>query len=299
MCADALSPQAATPSLAAGSERRLRRGVIIGVFAVVVLITFLLRIFYSGHLYQDDGLWFTAGEELLRGKALYRDVFLVKPPGIALVYASIFELFGAHLLSIRLFTIFYSVALSATLYFFGKRLYGERLGLIAAAMFAVFSTIYTTGHVQGLNTDLLMSLPYTAAAYWLLRSRDDVFGRRLTRWQSARRALAGGAAAAVAVQFNPKGAFALLFFALFLWLARFWKRGAAALSLRVGLFSLAGFVVGTLPFVIYLLSHTRWDFTGSTSGTGAHVTLIITRPHTCSSRRSGRRSIISCSTTRC
>ncbi|HKP12217.1 MAG TPA: glycosyltransferase family 39 protein, partial [Blastocatellia bacterium] len=252
MCADALSPQAGPSSHATGADRRLRRRAVVGVFAAIALVTFLLRIFYSGHLYQDDGLWFTAAEELLRGKALYRDVYFDKPPGIVLVYAGLFKLFGAHLLTIRLFTIIYSVAMSAALYAFGRRLYDERTGLTAAAMFAVFSTIYTTGHVQGLNTDLLMALPYTAAAYWLLRSRDDVFGRRVTRRQSAGWALAGGAALGAAMQINPKGAFGFLFFALFLLLARFWKRGDTILCLRAWLFSLVGFVAGTLPFVLYL-----------------------------------------------
>lgn len=229
-----------------GSESRFHRRTAFKVFAAIVVVTFLLRIFYAGHLYQDDGLWFTAAEELLRGKMLYRDVYFDKPPALALLYAALFKLFGAHILTIRLFTIVYSLAVSATLYVFGKRFYGERIGLLAAAMFAVFSTIFTTGHVQGLNTDLLMTLPYTAGAYWLLRSRDDLFGRSITRRQSLGFAMAGGAAVAIATQFNPKGAFGLAFFALLLLLER--RRDA----LRVGLLSLVGFVAGTLPFVIYL-----------------------------------------------
>jgi hypothetical protein len=288
-----------------GSESRLRRATVIKAFAAIVFVTFLLRIFYAGHLYQDDGLWFTVGEELLRGKALYRDVYFDKPPGLALVYAALFKLLGTHLLTIRLFTIIYSIALSATLYVFGKRFYGERIGLIAAAMFAIFSTIFTTGHVQGLNTDLLMALPYVAGSYWLLRSRDDVFGRNVTGRQPARFALAGGAMIGIATQINPKGAFGLVFFALFLLLARHWQRRderekglggdaatrekgkgkkgrraeartgkeskqpandsadrplAASPSRRVWLFSLVGFVIGTLPFVIYISANGALGF---------------------------------------
>jgi 4-amino-4-deoxy-L-arabinose transferase-like glycosyltransferase len=236
-----------------GSKSHSRRRTVFKVFAAIVGITFLLRIFYAGHLYQDDGLWFAAAEELLRGKVLYRDIYFDKPPAIALLYAALFKLFGAHILTIRLFTIAYSIAVSATLYVFGRRLYGERIGLLAAAMFAVFSTIFTTGHVQGLNTDLLMTLPYTAGAYWLLRSRDDVFGRSVTRRQRMAFAMAGGAALGLAMQVNPKGAFGLVFFALFLLLEKTKEqRRAAAQRLRVWLFALVGFVVGTLPFVIYL-----------------------------------------------
>src|SRR5207248_504868 len=210
------------------------RATVFKAFAAIAVLTFLLRIFYANHLYQDDGLWFTVGEELLRGKVLYRDIYFDKPPVIALLYAALFKLFGAHILTIRLFTIAYSVAVSATLYVFSRRLYGERIGLLAAAMFAVFSTIFTTGHVQGLNTDLLMTLPYTAGAYWLLRSRDDVFGRSVTRRQSMAFAMAGGAALGLATQINPKGAFGLVFFALFLLLERTKERRVAASTRRRG-----------------------------------------------------------------
>jgi 4-amino-4-deoxy-L-arabinose transferase-like glycosyltransferase len=253
--AETSSPQIASPSRQDGSWSQFHRHAVFKVFAAIVVVTFLLRIFYAGHLYQDDGLWFTAAEELLRGKVLYRDVYFDKPPAITLLYATLFKLFGAHILTIRLFTIVYAVAVSAMLYVFGRRFYGERIGLFAAAMFAVFSTIFTTGHVQGLNTDFLMTLPYTAGAYWLLRSRDDVFASNVRRRPHAAFALAGGAAIGIAAQVNPKGAFGLVFFALFLLLARLWQRdGGLSLCLRVLLFSLAGFVIGTLPFVIYLTS---------------------------------------------
>jgi 4-amino-4-deoxy-L-arabinose transferase-like glycosyltransferase len=283
--ADTLSPPAISISRDVGARRRLRRRTIVITFAAIILISFLLRIFYAGYLYEDDGLWFAAAEEMLGGKALYRDIYFDKPPGSVLVYAALFKLFGAHILTIRIFTIVYSVAVSAALFVFGRRLYGEREGLTTAIMFAVFSTIYTTGHVQALNTDFLMALPYTMAAYWLLRASDDVFGRHITVRQSAGFALAGGACVAVAMQFNPKGAFALIFFGLFLLLAFRWQRGdrairrrgdavrdankgeaslslrvaapplhsvAASLHLRVRILSLVGLAVGTLPFIVWL-----------------------------------------------
>jgi len=282
-----------------GPKSRFHGVAVFKTFAAIVVVTFLLRIFYAGHLYQDDGLWFTVGEELLRGKVLYRDIYFDKPPAIALLYAALFKLFGAHILTIRLFTIAYCIAVSAMLYVFGKRFYGKRIGLFAAAMFAVFSTIFTTGHVQGLNTDLLMTLPYTLGTYWLMRARDDFFGRRVSRRQAVCLALAGGAMIGIATQVNPKGAFALVFFALFLLVARRRQllgegekgrqgeeetRGGGegetggggegkqrrrcrkviprtdspflphspSPSLPLLLFSLVGFVIGTLPFVIYI-----------------------------------------------
>src|SRR5436189_5571058 len=81
------------------------RATVLKAFAIIGVATFALRIFYAGHLYEDDGLWFTAAEELLRGKALYSGIYFDKPPLLPLLYAGLFKIIGAHILTIRLFTI--------------------------------------------------------------------------------------------------------------------------------------------------------------------------------------------------
>lgn len=242
-----------------GSRSQFRRSTVLKVFIALALISFLLRIFYSAHLYQDDGLWFTAAEEILRGKRLYREIYFDKPPALPLVYAGLFKIFGAHILTIRLFTILYSLAISAALYLFGALLYDRRAGLVAATMFTIFSTTYTAGHVQGLNTDFLMALPYTASACLLARARGDLFHKSLTRARSASCAMTGGAFAGLASQANPKAVFNLIFFALFLFIARRWQARDAVMQ-RCGdasLFSIAvaGFIAGALPFLIYIAAN--------------------------------------------
>ena len=232
----------------AHDQQSIRCPTLLWVFLGIVAVSFLLRIFYANHLYQDDGLWFTTAEQMLDGRALYREIYFDKPPALPLVYALLFKLFGAHILVIRLFTLFYSVAISATLYLFGSRLYGRREGLLAAAMFAVFSTTYTTGHVQGLNTDFLMLLPYTAGAYLLTRSVEA------TARHSKLYALGGGALAGVAFQINPKAIFDLAFFVLLLLLVCRGRRSTQDLRRVAGLLGLAiaGLFAGALPFFVYL-----------------------------------------------
>ncbi|MEW6206812.1 MAG: glycosyltransferase family 39 protein [Acidobacteriota bacterium] len=256
-------------------------------FAALLALTFLLRLSYASYLFHDDGLRFTVAEEMLRGKALYREVYQDKPPVDALVYYSLFWLFSAKIIVVRLFMIFYSVAISFVIYLLAKRLYDRRAGLIAAAMFTFFSTTSVNSHVQGLNTDFLMLLPYTAGAYFFVRA---VFDRSRTF------AFAGGAMTGLAVQTNPKGIFALIFFAALLIAARFLQENEATEYGSVGvrecgsmgaseygndktssftptlphphtptplhlftssplhLFTLAivGFIAGTAPFLIYL-----------------------------------------------
>ena len=253
---------------------RITRATVLKLFVIIAAVSFILRIFYAGHLYEDDGLWFTAGEEIVRGKALYREIYFDKPPGLALVYAFLFWIFSAHVITIRLFTIVYSIAISAVLYLFGSRLYDKRVGLLAAGLFAVFSTTYTAGHVQGLSTDLLMALPYTAGAYLLVRSRCHLCHARRDLTHQAWLAVAGGALTGVAFHINPKGMFDLVFWAVLLIAWRRWaaKAGNAevgseesaleggidgATSIRqsgVRLFALtaAGLAIGSAPFLAYI-----------------------------------------------
>jgi len=220
------------------------------LFAILLAAAFLLRIFYSRNLYQDDGLWLAAAEEILRGKALYREIYFDKPPVLPLVYALLFRIFGVHLLVIRLFTILYAAATALMLYVFGSRLYDRRAGLLTAVLFTIFSS-QSSGHTQALNTDFLMTLPYTAGAFLFVLSRLRTDRRRYL-WYS----LGGGVLSGVAFQTNPKGIFNLLFCGLlilagFRWHTteprRLWQDGLKPL-----LIAIAGFVAGCAPFIAYV-----------------------------------------------
>jgi hypothetical protein len=249
-----------------GDADSTKRLSLLKILLLVTVVTFLLRMFYSGHLYEDDGLWFTAAEEITRGKALYREIYFDKPPGLALLYAFLFWIFGAHVLTIRLFTIVYSIAISSILYLFGTKLYDRRIGVLAALFFAVFSTTYTTGHVQGLGTDFLMALPHTLGAYLLIQSRFRKSGSHQELL-----AFAGGAVTGIAFQINPKGIFDLIFFASLLaawhwWGSRFRPNAVLVVgadqitidgrsSIALFLLAITGFVIGTAPFLAYIFAN--------------------------------------------
>jgi hypothetical protein len=241
-------------------QGHITRATVLKLLVIIAAVSFILRIAYAGHLYEDDGLWLTVGEEILRGKALYREIYFDKPPGLALVYAMLFWIFGAHLITIRLFTVAYSIAISAVLYVFGARLYNKRIGWLAAVMFAVFSTTFP--HLQSLSTDFLMVMPYAAGAYLLVRSRWDPRGANRERSHSGLLALAGGALAGVAFQINPKAIFDIIFFAALLIASRRWNAADSEVSVTASdrrlaawrLFALgvAGLLVSSLPFMAYI-----------------------------------------------
>jgi hypothetical protein len=111
-------------------------------------------------------------------------------------------------------------------------------------MFIIFSTTHASGHVQGLNTDFLAALPYSAGAYFLIGSCREV--RRF--W-----AFLGGVLTAAAAQTNPKAAFNMLFFAALV--AAYWRWfGALEARSAAKLFAWAaiGFAAGNMPFLLYM-----------------------------------------------
>ena len=268
-------------------QERLTRATVLKLFAIIAVVSFVLRIVYAGHLYEDDGLWFTVGEEVLRGKSLYSEIYFDKPPVLALVYAFLFWIFGAHLLTIRLFTIAYSVAISGVLYLFGARLYNKHIGLLAAAMFAVFSTTYP--HLQMLSTDFLMVMPYSAGAYLLIRAGLDARDANRNRSSKDWLALAGGALVGLAFQINPKAILDLIFFAALLFVSGRWnladskrsakttapptagaieavsKQSAGTLAAsRLFALAAAGLLAASLPFLAYIAAtrslSTYWTY---------------------------------------
>jgi 4-amino-4-deoxy-L-arabinose transferase-like glycosyltransferase len=183
-------------------------------FAILLLCSFALRIFYVGHLYEDDGMWITAAQQILRGKALYKDIYFDKPPLLPLAYAGLFRLFGPQVLVIRVFTVFYATTISGLLFVFGSRLYNRRAGLIAAALFTFFSTTAPAGHVQGLNTDFFAALWYTAAALAFFLAVGSWSTPHVRIHKPALYSVLGGILTGIACQTNPKGIFDLVFFGL-------------------------------------------------------------------------------------
>jgi 4-amino-4-deoxy-L-arabinose transferase-like glycosyltransferase len=223
-----------------------------GVFGILALVTLLLRVFYSSHLFQDEGLWFTAADQIARGKTLYRDIYFDKPPLLPLVLAALFKVCGDHIICVRLFEIAYSIAIAAALYLLARSLYTRREATLAAAMFSVFSTTFTTGHMQGLSTDFLMVLPSTGAALLMIRSTAN---SKLARTARMWHALLAGLLTGVGIQVNPKSSFNLLLFAGLLVMSSRWRTpedsqrvsGWALMALAI-----AGASMATAPFLWWL-----------------------------------------------
>lgn len=185
------------------------------------------RIFYLSYVWADEGLWFTAAQEMLRGKALYTEIWFDKPPGLALVFAGLFAVDG--LAGVRLFTILYAFAVAVLLWHMGRTFWGESEGRTAALLYAFYNATYIHSQALPLAGDHLMLLPYLGAGFLYLRGRP----------------LIGGLLASLAFQINPKAAVLLLFVAI--------------LGERRRLLPFAtGAAAGTLPWLLWLNAAGLW-----------------------------------------
>jgi len=141
-------------------------------------------------LWEGDAYPLAAAQQILHGRALYRDLWFDKPPLLALAYLLFGALPGWPL---RLAGACYSLAACAVAYAFGRELWSEREGRWAAALLAFSLCFDLPSAAIPVASDLLMLAPHLAAV-----------------WLASRRPFWSGALAAVAFWINPKGALVAL-----------------------------------------------------------------------------------------
>ncbi len=214
---------------------RLRFPVYAALLLAIIAAT---RLPYTHFVWADEGLWFTAAQELLRGKALYSQIWFDKPPGVAWIYAALFKAFGPSLLAVRIFTVLYALAVALALHNIARTFWGEHEARLAALLWAVYNATWIHAQVQPLAVDHLVLLPYLLSGVSFLRGRPFL----------------AGIMAAMAFSLNPKAGVLAMFFAAveFIWPSR----GKAWRWTLTGL----GFVSASLPWVVYLASGRKWSF---------------------------------------
>ena len=149
---------------------RASRALVLAVFALGILLR--LPTFGRPLLSDDEAIYATTADALVRGDLLYRDVVDHKPPLIYHVYQAGFaalgnyDTHGAHALVIL------AVLLTAGFLFAIRRheSHGRSTGasLAAAFLFLVFSTTWHDYDALAANCELFLLAPQTAAAWLLL-----------------------------------------------------------------------------------------------------------------------------------
>lgn len=154
-------------------------------------------------VWVEEGYPSAAAIQLLKGKALYRDVFFDKPPLSPYLYL----LWGAYTgWPLRLAGAGFVFLCCLLIYRFASQLWGEREGWLAAFFLAFYLTFGIPAAVMALAPDLLMIAPHIAAVCLAWRGR----------------AFWAGLVAGVALLINTKAIFVLAACLLWCWPAWPW-----------------------------------------------------------------------------
>ena len=142
------------------------------VLAIFVLGLFLrVPTFCRPLLSDDEAIYATTADALVRGDLLYRDVVDHKPPLIYHVYQAGFAALGSYNTHGAHALVVLSVLLTAALLFRiqSRESFKSGEGLAAAGLFLVFSTTWHDYDALAANCELFVLAPQAIAAWLLLR----------------------------------------------------------------------------------------------------------------------------------
>ena len=159
-------------------------------FLLLFTLVLAARLCHLDILWAEETLPLAAAAQMVRGKALYRDVWFDKPPLLAWTYLSWYARDG---LPLRLAGALFVLLAGWIVWRFARDLWGRREAFWAAALLAFYLVFDIPSSVMPLAADLLMLVPHVAAV-WLA-------------WRG--RALLSGALAGIAFLVNAKGVFVL------------------------------------------------------------------------------------------
>lgn len=141
--------------------------------ATILVFTAGIRIrLLSVSLERDEGEYAYAGQLLLQGLPPYAEAYNMKMPGIYASYALIMAVSGETHTGIHWGLLFMNAAAILLVFFLGRRLFDARVGVIAAAAYAVMSL---SQNVLGFtaNAEHFVLLPALAGTVVLLRATES------------------------------------------------------------------------------------------------------------------------------
>ncbi len=141
--------------------------------AILVLLTLALRLpsLWIPILDIDESQFAGFAHVLMDGGRPYIDSLDTKPPGIYLFYQALFTAFGrTNMGAVHAALILINILTAWTLFAVGRRLGRPHAGLVAALLFAVFSTT-SAPKITSANIASILALPLTVSVWLLLRIR--------------------------------------------------------------------------------------------------------------------------------
>jgi len=225
------------------TSERFRPYMLVLLMAALVL-TWILRMKFWGQPFEmDEGVYGYMGWGIHQGLIPYKDMYTNKPPGMWLIHGLLFLFVGPTALNIKVFASVVTLGTILAVFFVVRKIADQQAGIMAALLYGIFSS---GPNIQGggVNSEVFMVLPYTLAAYSLVRAVEA--GER-------KHYLLFGLFTGLACTFKQVAVVNLFWVALYLCFriaqARDWNMRARAVT--DGLWVAAGAMLPWLPFVIY------------------------------------------------
>ncbi len=219
----------------ASSLRHERAWLALVLFAILLLGLPTLLYPPSG----DQGDFATGAQQLLRGGAMYTQVWNPKPPLTHFLYALAISIGGPQMLAVRLLDLLCTLVTAWLIYRLGRELYDPPTGLVAA--FAYASSYLGYGFDNLAEPEGFMVLPMVASIYCLRRAE----GGNLPRW-----VYASGVMLGLACEFKYTAVGLAVVLLLVIW---GWRQGGE-LGRNLALLT-AGFLTLLAALLLYLLAN--------------------------------------------
>jgi len=132
------------------------------LFLIVLFGLFLRLIFFSGMGISDSLVYSKTANDINEGKGIDPESTLTLSTRIGLIYATAFSynLFGINDFSSVLFVLMTSIGNIILIFYFGKLLFDEKIGLVAAFLLSFFplDVVYATKLVSDMPSAFFMAL---------------------------------------------------------------------------------------------------------------------------------------------
>src|SRR5437868_2617614 len=167
-----------SPSETIQPRRRLAVWLLVAVLAVAAIVR-LAWVALVPNAQYSDSVWYEAAAANLAARNTYGPdgPSAWFPPGYPFFLAAIYKLAGHSELAGKLGNVGISVALTGFTYLLGRLVLGEAVGLVSAALVAVWpNLIFSTGI---LSSDLLAACGFVAVMWLGMRRADGPMQRRI------------------------------------------------------------------------------------------------------------------------
>jgi hypothetical protein len=132
--------------------------------------------FWGQPFEMDEGVYAYMGWGTHQGLVPYKDMYTTKPPGMWLLHSLLFLFVEPTALNIKVFASVVTLGTVLAVFFVVRKIADQQAGLTAALLYGVFSS---GPNIQGggVNSEVFMVLPYTLAAYSLVKALETGEGK--------------------------------------------------------------------------------------------------------------------------